>query len=125
MVEEDAEQKAVSPSVMLGLRGIAALEKLGFWAIVGWVAVEAIHALAGKETLVNLTAWVTFQTGDKPWEVVAYGVLTAWAVTERVFRHRKTRDLANRIRTLESHIDSQRESSQLSPQGQTNPRDRM
>ena len=110
---------------MLGLRGIAALEKLGFWAIVGWVAVEAIHALAGRDTLINLTAWVTFQTGDKPWEVVAYGVLIAWAVTERVFRHRKTRDLANRIRTLESHLDPQRESSQLSPQGQTNPRDRM
>lgn len=115
----------ISGGVMITMRLIAAAEKLGPWAFGSWVAVEAVYALAGTDTLVNLTAWIAFETGDKPWEVIAYTVLIIWASSERIFRQRKTEELQGRIRGLEKRHDPQRESSNLTAQGRTNPQDRI
>jgi hypothetical protein len=52
------------------------------------------------------------------------GFAALWAVGERYFRYKKVEYLTGRVRDLELRLDRQRSSSQLTPQGRTNPLDR-
>jgi hypothetical protein len=53
------------------------------------------------------------------------GTCAAWAILERILRQRKVEYMQGRIKELEQKIDPNRTSSDLTPKGQTNPRDRI
>lgn len=83
----------------------------------------ALRPFAGQVTIVSLVfsflADIKFAVA-----VTLAGAASAWAVAERVLRRRKTEQLQGRIIELERRIDPERTSSDLTPQGTTNPRDR-
>lgn len=53
------------------------------------------------------------------------GLACAWGAVERYLRQRQINQFSSRIRELETTIDPNRSSSQLTPWGGTNPQDRM
>ena len=100
---------------------------LGKWAAIAFVAVCAwlsIEALAGKATM--LKAVFEYTTGNKatvilPWLVTI--VMLVWALRERALRRRKTAQMQNHAREIETRLDPDRTGSGLLPDGRTNPKD--
>lgn len=87
-------------------------------------ATEIVAALAGKRTDAKLLFEAVFiQSGNwLPW--LAGGGGAGYGYAERKLRKKKTEQLQSRIRELETQIDPDRQSSELTPQGDTNPKDR-
>lgn len=100
---------------------------LGKWAAVAFVAVcvsQSIGSLAGKATM--LKAVFEYTTGNKaavilPWLVTI--VMLVWALRERALRRRKTAQMQDHARDLETRLDPDRTGSGLLPDGRTNPKD--
>lgn len=93
------------------------------WVSAVYLSQGIFVALAGKETILALK--LAFLSDIK---VAASFALTGfaglWAFLERQLRYRKVEQMAGRIRELESRIDPNRTSSQLTTKGKTNPRDK-
>lgn len=93
-------------------------------AVVGavYVAREMVVALSGEQTLVAIELALL---GDIKFvaSITLAGAAAAWAVVERVLRHRKVEYMQGRIRELEQKLDPKRSTSGLTPKGKTNPRD--
>jgi hypothetical protein len=93
------------------------------YGIPAWAVVKVAEALAGQETIAQFMVAFFDNTGDGPWEFLAYTVLIVWGIVERYLRHHKTAYFQARIKRLEERIDLGRTSSGLRETGQTNPRD--
>ncbi len=87
-------------------------------------ATEIVAALAGKRTDAKLLFEAVFiQSGNwLPW--LAGGGGAGYGYAERKLRKKKTEQLQSRIRDLETQLDPDRQSSELTLQGDTNPKDR-
>jgi len=87
-------------------------------------AAEIVGALAGRRTDAKLLFEAVFiQSGNwLPW--LAGGSGAGYGYAERKLRKKKTEQMQNRIRDLETQLDPDRQSSELTPQGDTNPKDR-
>ncbi|MEQ1594569.1 MAG: hypothetical protein ABL985_05685 [Casimicrobium sp.] len=86
----------------------------------------AIGELAGKTTEANLLFQALFSSENDhgaPWVIAA--VMTFYALAERGLRQRKTTYLQQRIIILENSIDPSRTSSNLLPNGMSNPKDKI
>lgn len=92
------------------------------WVVAAWIFRDMVANLAGRETLVALK-FAFF--GD--WRFTASmslaGAGCAWAAVERWLKHRTVKQMAARIKELETQIDPNRTSSRLTSEGKTNPKD--
>jgi len=96
----------------------------GFLGI-AYLARAAIGDLAGQETSVTVSTALSVVGNLKvAISMTLAGSAAAWGFIERTLRHRKTEKLQNRIVELETAWDSRRSSSNLTPAGKTNPRDK-
>lgn len=107
-------------TVRTGIRvlGLMAVSYFGF---------HALQDMAGQNTSISIALSLIFSAFADFKFLLALGLvglLAAWAVAERYLRHRKVEFLQGRIKALETTIDPQRTSSQLTIEGKTNPRDR-
>ncbi len=101
------------------------LIKAGTWITLGYFALEAIRTLAGKTTVVSMILSVLGQpeVTEILKDLVVFGSIV-WALLERRERRRKTEYLSSRLGKLEATHDPARTSSNISPDGTTNPADR-
>lgn len=112
----------------LWLDVLKTMRHLAKWAAVAVIAVCAwlsIGSLAGKTTM--LGAVFEYTTGNKatvilPWLVTI--VMLVWALRERALRRRKTAQMQNHAREIETRLDPDRTGSGLLPDGRTNPKDK-
>lgn len=97
------------------------------YVVIAYWMYLSIDSLAGKTTDVDIFNFIKIEVLSRPLPWWLSWVLTLafvlWAAIERVLRKRKTKQLTERIRYLESQLDSQRTSSGLLPTGDTNPSD--
>lgn len=83
----------------------------------------ALRPFAGQVTI--LSVFFSFLADIKFVAAITLaGGAGVWAVAERILRRRKTEQLQGRIIDLEKRLDPNRTSSELTPQGTTNPKDR-
>jgi hypothetical protein len=102
--------------------------KAALAGFLGWKALDTIGAYAGTstevalwlDTLISVDFTVYFVI---PWSLAAFLARLWWR--ERKLRHEVTERLQGRITELESRLDPQRSSSELTTRGTTNPRDRL
>jgi len=102
------------------------IRALGF-VTVFYFGFRAIEAMAGQDTSISIALSLIFTAFSELkffFALSLAGLLGAWGVAERYLRHRKVEFLQGRIKSLETTIDPQRTSSQLTIEGKTNPRDR-
>ena len=98
-----------------------------YWGCPTFVLIEFFEVLkvfAGEKTEADISIFVKFfaEFGFyAPW-TIATGT-TILAVRERRLRKRKVREMSQTIRNLEEAIDPNRESSNLTETGDTNPED--
>ena len=92
------------------------------WVLIAYFTLEAIRALAGETTSIWAFLSLSKSNYGLPWVVVV--ILIIWALSERKLRLRKTKSMEDHVKRLETTIDPGRSSSELTPMGQTNPRDR-
>ena len=107
---------------------------LGKWAALAFISAaiaftavfvsQSIESLAGKTTM--LKAVFEYTTGNKaavilPWLVTI--VMLVWALRERALRRRKTAQMQNHAREIETRLDPDRTGSGLLPDDRTNPKD--
>jgi hypothetical protein len=105
----------------LARTGVRAFAWLGV-ACFAWLAV---HYLAGQQTSVTVSAALSVLAQAKVAVLVSLaGATTIWALVERRLRLHKTEYLQTRNIALEKKLDPRRSSSELTPQGKTNPRDK-
>ncbi len=106
-------------------RFFAAALKAGVFIFGLYQARLVVEALAGNETSVNIVLeWLRRGEGKVSfWLYVLAVVAILYGLAERSERRRKTEEMAERIRQLESLIDPKRTSSELLPDGRTNPMD--
>lgn len=109
------------------------LVKAAAWVSAAFAAVLIVEAIAGKQTnfefsvntsanfAVNLLS--RLETEKYAWIIAALGIF--YGLFERKLRQRKTEYLQERIAKLERALDPQRESSGLTPRGETNKEDRL
>lgn len=103
------------------------------WVVIAFKAVRIMEALAGKETNVgvsvstagNFVVTLLSRWGSEKyaWSFAVVAIL--YGFVERKLRQRKTRYLQARIVQLEKLRDPQRESSGLTPTGETNKEDKL
>ena len=98
--------------------------RYGTIAFVAWCFYASIKALAGQQT--NANVFLSFFADFRISEVLAYifgtgGVLLAYR--ERRLRQKTVKHVQGRNQQREKEIDPGRTSSQLTPTGETNPRD--
>lgn len=93
--------------------------------VLGYFALQAVALLAGKTTEASFFLGHFSSAGERlsPWAVTAIAVF--WAIVERRLRLRKTEYLQGRLAMLERGIDPGRTTSNLLPNGQTRPEDRI
>ena len=106
------------------LKTVRHLFGLAKWAVIAVCAWLSIESLAGKATM--LKAVFEYTTGNKaavilPWLVTI--VMLVWALRERALRRRKTTQMQQHIRDLETRLDPGRTGSGLLLDGRTNPKD--
>ena len=85
---------------------------------------EVLKVFAGEKTEANISIFVKFLAEFglyAPW-TIAIGT-TILAVGERRLKNRKVKDMSQSIKDLEEAIDLNRESSNLTETGDTNPED--
>lgn len=109
------------------------LVKAAAWVAGAFAAVLMAEAIAGKQTNFDLSVNANanfvinllsrFGSEKYAWIVAILGVL--YGLFERKLRQRKTEYLQDRITKLEKTIDLKRESSGLTPRGETNEGDRL
>lgn len=96
------------------------------WLGLAYFGVEAISALAGKDTeAVFMLSYLTSSESDYglPWLVACAGFV--YGYMQRRLRLRKTEYFQSRVRDLEMRLDPGRSSSGLLANGETAPEDRM
>lgn len=95
------------------------------WCFALFMAKEALVSLAGQTTNLVVSATLSVLADFKfVISITLAGSCAAWALVERALRHRKVEKLAGRIRELETAMDPKRSSSNLTPKGKTNPKDK-
>lgn len=106
------------------IQGLVRFADLGRWAFVAWCSLQAVRALAGKDTNVDvLTRIVTKLTSNDAFSWMLVAIFGGWAYRERSLRKRKVRALVDMKNKLEAELDPGRTSSQIQPDGSTNPKD--
>jgi hypothetical protein len=103
---------------------IGDVSRYGAICFVAWCVYASIDALAGQQT--NADVFISFLADVKVSEALAYifgasGLVLAYR--ERRLRQRTVEHVQGRNQTREKAIDPGRTSSQLTPKGETNPRD--
>jgi hypothetical protein len=95
------------------------------WLGIARYAFLAVEAMAGKSTTV-LRSWGLAIVAD--WRVsisvAVAGLAGLWALLERRIRQSTVERLHRRVKELETIVDPNRSSSNLTPRGASNPRDR-
>ncbi len=91
------------------------------YCVIAYCIYLSIDALAGGKTWVS----ITLRDVDYgiPWIVAV--IATLYGLFERKFRLRKVASMQRHIKQLELQLDNNRTSSNLSPDGQTNPEDKL
>lgn len=98
------------------------------WGATAWIAYcfyLSVLALAGKTTIAEIAARFVANIGisqSLAWLLSGGGV--AYGIRERKLRQKTVKRLQTRIQDLEKRIDPKRSSSELTPLGETHPRDR-
>ncbi len=91
------------------------------YCIIAYYLYCSVEALAGSETGVSIAL------GDTdygiPWVLAFFAGI--WALGEHELRLRKVSSMQEHIKKLESRLDPNRTSSNLLPDGQTNPEDKL
>ena len=100
------------------------LIRWGGLAFMSYMFVQAVIALAGKETTANILIKILGNV------TITYGILGTWAtgatflyLKERASRKKTIKKIHPRIKELEQLIDPKRSSSTLTETGETNPSD--
>jgi len=122
--EIEANARVVALKVDATARIISALIKYSCLAFCAWAALQSVVALSGKLTLANIA--INFLGKITTSNAVCYtvtGGALGWGYSERRLRKSKTETLQGRNRSLEALLDPKRSSSNLTPQGDTNPKD--
>ncbi|QDM16569.1 hypothetical protein FNL55_11330 [Tardiphaga sp. vice352] len=91
-----------------------------------YFAFQALEALGGQDTNLSIAVSLVFSAfAELKFAIALAGIsaTTIWAIAERKLRHRKVDYLQERIKRLETIIDSGRSSSGLTTTGQTHPGD--
>lgn len=96
------------------------------FTVMAYFAKVSVESLAGKTTLADLGVNAFFGIDYK--QVIAYSVAGRCFLlyrSEKRLRKETTERLTNRVTGLELKIDPSRTSSEITPSGDTNPRDRI
>lgn len=105
------------------------------WVFIALSMVLVVEALAGKNTSATLNLTLDtdanvyvellsrIDSAKYAWLLAIAGIL--YGLFERELRRRKTAYLQGRITKLEKMIDPQRESSGLTPRGETSEEDKL
>jgi len=85
--------------------------------------VQAVPYLAGETTIVSLL----FSKGSTSiiLPLAFISIIIFWALLERFFRFRKTKEMSARIIKLETMLDKKRTSSGLTSTGHTHKKDKV
>lgn len=97
--------------------------KSATWIVLAFFAYRSIAVLAGKTTFATFIVSIVRAGGTGVWVAVA-GLAVIWAYAERRLRLSKVANLSGRIKYLETVIDQNRSSSDLTPSGENHPRDK-
>lgn len=97
-----------------------AIRTVGY-GVAAFFAWKSIEALAGEDTSVLLSLLGDFKFS---FTITLAGAAAAWAVVERIIRQNTVERLQGRIRQFELVMDPNRTSSELTPKGKTNNRDK-
>ena len=91
------------------------------YCVIAYFIYRSIDALAGGKTWVS----ITLRDVDYgiPWIVAAIAIF--YGLFQRKLRLRKVASMQQHIKQLELHLDNNRTSSNLLPDGQTNPEDKL
>ena len=117
---DDAEAKRLY--IAQWFRTIRHLITASAYAAIGYFLYLSVDSLAGKATqLTGAPAYVVSAGKVLPWVFAALCLL--WAVGERRLRRRKTKSLADRIKSLERRVDPGVDSSRILPSDDTHPGD--
>jgi hypothetical protein len=122
--EIEASAKILALKIDAAARVISTGIKYGCLAYCAWLALQGVRALSGKITLANIA--LNFLGSISTNNAVCYtvtGGAVGWGYLERRLRKAKTETFQGRVRDLEKLIDPKRSSSNLTPQGDTNPMD--
>jgi hypothetical protein len=102
---------------------------LAKWGTIAWIAYclyLSVNSLSGKETISNIAVKVFGNLSINQWLAYVFaGGGCVWGISERSFRRKKTAELGNRVKELETIIDKNRSSSNLPQTGQTHPEDEI
>jgi membrane protein YqaA with SNARE-associated domain len=99
--------------------------KAAAWVACAYIGFNAATAFAGQSTAVAISLILTALVDAKfALSIALAGAACAWAVAERLLRHRKVEQMQGRLKELEKKIDPGRSSSGLTTKGQTAPKDR-
>lgn len=103
-----------------------ALLRYGTIVVLGYWALQGIRAIAGSSTDANIAVELLANFGVSvtlAWTVALSG--GAYGLFQRHLRRNTVERLQGRIRELESIIDPQRTSSELTQRGDTRPEDKL
>ena len=93
------------------------------WGLGSWAAVSIFREAAGQETVIRVFSNAFENQGPPITIYLLISALFIWAMLERYLRRTKTVYFQNRIKKLESKMDPNRTGSELTPRGDTNPKD--
>lgn len=99
--------------------------KYGTFAFLGWQAKQVFLSLAGQTTMANFALDILSNVKGSHW--AAWGgtvTFAGYGLFERKLRRDTVKELHKRIRDKELERDPNRTSSQLTPRGETNPKDK-
>jgi hypothetical protein len=120
-----SDEKAVAKIIAFSGAFTAVVQSLIMWGALVWICYFvylSILALAGRETqaniAINLMAQLKLQY-TLPYMVGTGGV--AYGYFQRRLRKKRVAEMAEHISRLETHIDPNRSSSKLRPDGTTPP----
>jgi hypothetical protein len=112
---------------VVDLIGAAINNSIKYGSILGiaYFLQRSIVALAGRTTLADIgISFLGNLTFAQTTETILTGGSILWALKERRLRREKTEYFSDRVKKLETMIDSKRSSSHLTTQGTTRPEDR-
>lgn len=111
--------------IVEGWKTLRTLIKYGAYCIFAYFAYRAVASLAGQQTnlFVSLALQIAADVKFALTITIAIGA-AGWAMIERYLRKKDMKRLHPRVKELEQIIDPNRSSSNLTPSGNTHPRDR-
>lgn len=130
--DDTAEQAPTAYDVIAlaidrGSRLLGSFAKYGTWAYASYCAWQAIASLAGKKTDATIALFINSLENNPGYTCLAFlafGIVgICYGVLQNITKERTVRRLHPRIKQLELLLDERRTSSNLLPNGRTNPDD--